>query len=375
MEHVDRSGGTVGGGVKADRAWRAVREAKALVVRAPNWIGDAVMATPTLFALRAGCPDASITVLAKPLIAEALTHHPAVDEIMLDEIPGRHAGPSGRLRLAAEIRARRFDAALLLTNSFGSACVMALARVPCRIGYRTDGRSMWLTVPVPKPSRARVQHLTAYYLELLAPWHLVGCSTDVRLRVTEDERARAGRRLEEWGIGLDESIVGLNPGAAYGPAKRWPAERYAEVARRLALDGARVVLFGAVSERPLGDAIAAGLDPAPVNAMGRTTLREAMALLTWCRHLVTNDSGPMHLAAALGVPVTAIFGPTDPGVTGPVGEHAAVIRHPVDCAPCRYRECPIDHRCMTAVSAEEVYKSAISSSLIGKARKPRATHL
>ncbi len=354
--------------MKAGRARRAVREAKAIVVRAPNWIGDAVMATPTLSALRAGRPDAAITVLAKPLIAEALTHHPAVDEIMVDEIPGRHAGPAGRLRLAAEIRARRFDTALLLTNSFGSALVMALARVACRIGYRTDGRAMCLTVPIPRPSRVRVHHMTAYYLDLLAPWDLAGSPTDVRLRVTEAERAQAGRRLAEWGIGPAEPIVGINPGAAYGSSKRWPAERYAGVARRLTGDGARVVLFGAASERQLGDAIAAGLDPTPVNAMGRTTLREAMALLTWCGHLVTNDSGPMHLAAALGVPVTAIFGATDPRATGPVGAHAAVIQHPVDCAPCRYRECPIDHRCMTAVTEEEVYQSAISSQLIAHSK-------
>lgn len=332
-------------------AWRA------LVVRAPNWIGDAVMATPTLTALRAGCPRATITAWARPPVAEVLARHPALDDILVEERRGRHAGVIGRLRLAADVRRRGFDAALLLTNSFESALVAALAGVPRRIGYRTDGRALLLTVPLHAPPRARMPHMTAYYWDLLAPWNLVGDPLAVSLAVTDEERGAARARLSEWGVAPDETLVGMNPGAAYGSAKRWPAARFAEVARRLIQDGARVILFGSAGERALGDEIAAGLGTAAVNAMGRTTLREVMALLTWCRHLVTNDSGPMHVAAALGVPVTAVFGPTDPRITGPVGERVTVLRHSVECAPCRYRECPIDHACMTGVSPDEVVRS------------------
>lgn len=330
---------------------------RALLVRAPNWIGDAVMATPTLAALRAGLPGARITVLARSGVADVLVGHPAIDEVVIDEHRGAHAGWRGRLRLASEIRGRGFDAVLLLTNSFGSALVAALARVPVRLGYRTDGRGPLLTIALTCPPKP-MPHMTVYYLGLLAAWGLVGDPKTVSLAVTTAERDAARQRFTEWGIGSDDRVVGINPGAAYGSAKRWPPDRFAAVAARLVHDGAAVVALGAASERGLGETVVAGLGRRAVNAAGLTTVREAMALMTCCRHLVTNDSGPMHLAAALGVPVTAVFGPTDPGATSPVGERVAILQRPVDCAPCRYRDCPIDHRCMTAVSVDEVYQSA-----------------
>jgi heptosyltransferase-2 len=330
---------------------------RALLVRAPNWIGDAVMATPTLAALRAGLPGARITVLAQSAVADVLVGHPAIDEVVIDEHRGAHAGWRGRLRLASEIHGRGFDAVLILTNSFGSALVAALARVPVRLGYRTDGRGPLLTITRPRPPNP-MPHMTVYYLGLLAAWGLVGDPKAVSLAVTAAERDAARRRFAEWGIGSDDRVVGINPGAAYGSAKRWSPDRFAAVAARLVHDGAAVVAFGAASERGLGETVVAGLGRRAVNAAGLTTVREAMALMTCCRHLVTNDSGPMHLAAALGVPVTAVFGPTDPGATSPVGERVAILQRVVDCAPCRYRDCPIDHRCMTAVSVDEVYQSA-----------------
>jgi heptosyltransferase-2 len=330
---------------------------RALLVRAPNWIGDAVMATPTLAALRAGLPGVRITVLAQSAVAEALVGHPAIDEVVIDEHRGAHAGWRGRLRLASEIRGRGFDAVLLLTNSFGSALVAALARVPVRLGYRTDGRGPLLTIARTRPPKP-MPHMTVYYLGLVAAWGLVGDPKAVLLAVTAAERDAARRRLAEWGIGSDDRVVGISPGAAYGSAKCWPPDRFSSVAARLVHDGAAVVALGAASERGLGETVVAGLGRRAVNAAGLTTVREAMALMTCCRHLVTNDSGPMHLAAALGVPVTAVFGPTDPGATSPVGERVVILQRAVDCAPCRYRDCPIDHRCMTAVSVDEVYQSA-----------------
>lgn len=330
---------------------------RALLVRAPNWIGDAVMATPTLAALRAGLPGARITVLARSAVADVLVGHPAIDEVVIDEHRGAHAGWRGRLRLASEIRGRGFDAVLLLTNSFGSALVAALARVPVRLGYRTDGRGPLLTIARQRPPQP-MPHMTVYYLGLLAAWGLVGDPKAVSLAVTAAERDAARRRLAEWGIGSDDRVVGINPGAAYGSAKCWPPDRFAAVAARLVRDGAAVVALGAASERGLGETVVAGLGRRAVNAAGLTTVREAMVLMTCCRHVVTNDSGPMHLAAALGVPVTAVFGPTDPGATSPVGERVVILQRAVDCAPCRYRDCPIDHRCMSAVSVDEVYQSA-----------------
>lgn len=328
-----------------------------LLVRAPNWIGDAVMATPTLTALRAGLPGARIAVLARPVVAEVLAEHPAVDEMVLDDHRGAHKGLAGRWRLASAVRARGFDAALLLPNSFDAALVAALARVPTRVGYRTDARGPLLTVSLPSPARP-LPHMTAYYLALLSAWRLTGEAGAVSLAVTPAERDKARLRLSEWGVPSGDRVVAVNPGAAYGSAKRWPAERFAELGERLVRDGVFVVVLGAAGERALGDAIVARLGRRAVNAAGSTTIREAMAVLTWCRRLVTNDSGPMHVAAALGVPVTAIFGPTDPRATRPIGEQVSLVQHAVECAPCRYRDCPIDHPCMTAVSVEEVYESA-----------------
>jgi heptosyltransferase-2 len=328
-----------------------------LLVRAPNWIGDAVMATPSLAALRQGFPSARISVLGRSAVADVLAGQPAVDEVVVDDHRGTHSGVSGRLRLATEIRRRGFDTVLLLTNSFGSALVAALARVPTRVGYRTDGRGALLTVALAAPRRP-LPHMTIYYLGLLSPWGLSGDARAVSLAVTPTERDKARLRLAEWGATSTGRIVAINPGAAYGSAKRWPAERFAAVAKRLVRDGNFVIVLGAETERALGDAITAGLDARAANAAGLTTMREAMAILTWCRRLVTNDSGPMHVAAALGVPVTAIFGPTDPRATGPIGARVALLQRAVDCAPCRYRDCPIDHRCMTAVSVDEVYAAA-----------------
>ncbi len=329
---------------------------RTLLVRAPNWIGDAVMATPTLTALRAGFPRARIAVLAQPAVADLLAGHPAVDEGLVDDHRGAHKGPAGRWRLASEIRGRGFDAALLLPNSFDSALVAALARVPTRVGYRTDARGLLLTAALSPPARP-LPHMTSYYLGLLSAWGLTGDPRAVSLAVAPAERDKARLRLSEWGVRSADRVVAVNPGAAYGSAKRWPVERFAGLAERLVRDGAFVVVLGAAGERALGDAIVTRLGRRAVNAAGSTTMREAMAVLTCCRHLVTNDSGPMHVAAALGVPVTAIFGPTDPRATRPMGERVTILQHAVDCAPCRYRECPIDHRCMTAVSVDEVYKA------------------
>jgi heptosyltransferase-2 len=203
--------------------------------------------------------------------------------------------------------------------------------------------------------------MTSYYLGLLSAWGLTGDARGVSLAVTPAERDKARLRLSAWGMGSADRAVAVNPGAAYGSAKRWPAERFAGVAERLVRDGVFIIVLGAAGERALGDAIVARLGGRAVNAAGSTTIREAMAVLSWCRHLVTNDSGPMHVAAALGIPVTAIFGPTDPRATRPIGEHVTILQRAVECAPCRYRDCPIDHRCMIAVSVGEVYASAIGS--------------
>lgn len=315
------------------------------------------MATPTLTALRAGLPNTRITVLGRGGVTEVLTGHPAVDELITDDPRGRHRGATGRWRLASEIHRNGYDAALLLPNSFDSALVVALARVPTRVGYRTDGRGPLLTAALPRP-RPPFPHMARYYLDLLAPWGVTGDARAVSLFVTPAEREKARLQLSQWGVQSTDRVVALNPGAAYGSAKQWPAERYAAVAKRLVRDGARVIVLGASSERMLGDTVVSGLGGRAFNAAGLTTIRDVMAILTCCRRLVTNDSGPMHVAAALEVPVTAIFGPTDPRATSPIGTRIGLLQHPVDCAPCRYRHCPIDHRCMTAVSVDDVYAAA-----------------
>lgn len=322
---------------------------KRIIVRQTNWIGDAVMTTPAMGALRSSFPAAEIVVAANPPVAELFLHHPYCDRVLVFDKKGAHRGVRGVLRFSGELRKERFDLAILLQNAIEAALIAFLAGIPRRAGFRTDGRGWLLTHAVPVGDSERSLHHTRYYLKMLETLGIQGGEGGLRLACTEGELARA-REL----IG-DCMPVAINPGAAYGSAKRWYPERFAEVGNRLAEEfGARVVLTGGPGEKEIGRDIAAAMRVAPINLIGKTKVREMMAVLSLCRLVVTNDSGPMHVAAAFGVPIVAVFGPTDHTTTSPLAETCRIIRKEIDCAPCLLRQCPTDHRCMEAISASDV---------------------
>ena len=331
-----------------------------LLVRATNWLGDAVMTTPALAAVRAGFPDARIVLLARPIVAELFRHHPDVDEVMIYERPGRHEGALGRLRLAGELRRRRFDGALLLQNAFDAALIAFLGRIPERAGYPTDGRRILLTMPVPLTPGILERHEVEYYLCLLDGLGIPRpVPAALKLAVTGEEREAMARRLASFGIAQGAPIVAINPGATYGSAKRWYPDRFAAVADALSAEwSARVVVVGSAAEAPLAGEIEAATRNPLFNLAGRTTVRELMALLSLSSFLVTNDSGPMHIGAALGVPLVAIFGPTDWRRTSPWTDRARVVRVDVDCSPCMLRECDRGHECMLGVTPGMVVDAA-----------------
>ena len=348
--------------------WESVRKAsiKRLLVRGPNWIGDAVMSEPAMAALQELFPTTEITLLVKPTIAELLRGHPALHQVLVYEDPGRHAGITGKWTLAGALRRLQFDLAILFQNAFEAALLTFLAGIPRRYGYATDGRSFLLSDPITVPERTKTGHQVQYYMDLLRPLGSEGPAESPRLFLSSEEEQATDRRLAESGITESDLLLGLNPGSTYGGAKRWLPERFAETADRLIREqGAhsgrrvRVVIVGARGEEALGRAVADRMQIKPIQLSGRTTIRELMAVIKRCALFLTNDTGPMHIAAAFGVPVVALFGPTDSRTTSPFGNGHTIVRHPVECSPCLLRECPIDHRCMTRILVDEVYEAAV----------------
>jgi heptosyltransferase II len=317
-----------------------------LLVRAPNWVGDVVLALPALRDLRRNFPAARMTVLARPWVAGLYRAVPGIDAV--EESRGHAAD--------VELARGRFDTAVLLPNSFGTALVAWRAGISERWGFATDGRGPLLTRCCAVPDSVRGRSQVYYYRAMLEG---LGLATegppDGSLACPEAWSAEAAALLPGNG-----PWIGVNPGAFYGTAKRWPPERFAAAAERLARRvGGGVAIVGGPAERPLGEAIAAQLR-VPVRLLsGETTLGALVGVLKHLRLLLTNDSGPMHLAAALGTPLVAVFGSTDWTETAPAGGRSVLVREDVYCSPCLLRDCPIDHRCMTAVGVDRVVDAAL----------------
>jgi lipopolysaccharide heptosyltransferase II len=332
-----------------------------LLIRATNWVGDAIMAMPALRAVRTRFPDAEITILARPYVAAIYKDQQVCDNMMLvDDKSG----------LAHELRARKFDAALLLQNAFQAAWAVWREGIPERIGYARDGRSLLLTkaVPVPKPGEIPL-HEQYYYLELLrrAGWlDALPNESFIRLNVPEENRQRAAVYLLSAGANLGNLRIAIGAGASYGSAKCWPPDRFAEMANKFQTQfGADVILFGTSAEAPVSSAIAAAMRRPPIDLTGKTSIADLPALLSKCNLFIGNDSGAMHVAAAVGLPVVAVFGPTDPFGTSPVTPRCSIVQEKPYCSPCFLRRCPTDHRCMTRVTPDAVEAAArhwISSS-------------
>jgi lipopolysaccharide heptosyltransferase II len=324
-------------------------------VRSTNWLGDAVMSLPAIRTVRQVFPHAHLAVIARPSIGDLYARESAIDRV----IP--YTG--GRRDFAAGLRRERFDCAILLQNAFGAALIAFLARIPERIGYSRDGRGFLLTRAIPVPETGEIpRHERFYYLELLRRAGFIEafpkCDA-IRLDGIEKARSAGAARLQALGVG--DSVIGVSPGAAYGNAKRWLPDRFAESAAALCGRDGAVVVFGSSAERGLCDHVASRLDTLGVrarNLAGETSLAEFIDMAAACRLFLTNDSGAMHVANALGVPTVATFGATDDTTTGPTGPLASVVREHAECAPCLLRECPIDHRCMTRVTVDRVTAAA-----------------
>jgi heptosyltransferase II len=344
-----------------------------ILIRGTNWVGDAVMCVPAMREIRRIFPDAQISLLVRPWVRDVYSAVEFVDEILEYDKQGVHRGLWGFKKLIADLKSRQFDLAILLQNAFEAAFIAWRARIPRRIGYARDGRSILLTDACPIDPAVLRMHQVYYYLDMLS---VIGLPLQHRranhehipsiaIGVRDTDRQAAREMLRAKGIAEGEAIVGINPGAFYGKAKRWFADRYAEAADVLA-GQSRIVLFGSPTDRAIAEEVAACMKNPSVILAGQTTLGQLMGLLKECSLLITNDSGPMHLAAALDVPQLSLFGSTCEIATGPLSGQAVVIKHTVDCNPCFLRECPTDFRCMKGISVQEVVEAA--HSMLNKQR-------
>ena len=342
-----------------------VEQIERVVVRGVNWVGDAVMTIPALRELRRILPQAHITLATRSWAEGLFADADFLDDLLIYDRRPRDLRAVARQ--TREWQKRRFNLALLLQNAFEAALIASVARVPVRLGYATDGRRMLLTHALPLPGWRDERHEVFYYLNLVSELErlLYGQSTveerepEFALNISESRKAQAREFLLGEGVRPAAPLVALCPGSTNSRAKRWPAERYAALADRFASEaGANIILIGAPDEMEVSREVAKGMQHRPIMLTGSTSLAQAVAVLSLADVLITNDTGPAHISAALNRPTLVIFGPTDPRTTRPFPSVAEIVRHPPECAPCMLRDCPIDHRCMTAISADEVFQRA-----------------
>jgi heptosyltransferase-2 len=332
------------------------KDIKRILVKGTNWVGDTIISFPAVSALRQHFPKARISVLSKPRLAELWKAHPAVDEVMPYELPAGARRILGELRIGRLIRQRDIDLAVIFPRSFSSALMIFLGGVPHRIGYKSEGRGLLLTEGIACTSELLRRHRMYYYLHLIEALGRHPSPPLPSLSLDKAQERWAEALLADAGL-KSKVLIGLNPGATYGEAKCWPPERFAELGRRLIKDqGASILIFGSprLQEKALNATIARGIGEGCLDLTGETSLLQLAALLRCCRLLVTNDTGTMHVAAAVGTRVAAIFGPTDPRTTSPLGRGHVIIRGDASCSPCLRRVCPLDHRCMDLITVEEV---------------------
>lgn len=315
-----------------------------LVIRMPNWLGDLVMATPILRDVRQKYPKAHITAMCQSNVAPLLHANPHLDGVLAFS----HADKSQAIKA---LRKGRFDLGILLTNSLSSAWLFWRGGVKKRIGFISDGRRLLLNNPVPMPKERGQEHLVTTYKRLLSP-PLSDSSPE--LFVTPEEKEAV---LKKFCLSENSKIIGVNPGAAYGPAKCWLPDRFRAVTEKLLEDEQNTLLYvGDPASSGLIQEICRDLPSRVIDLSGKTTLRKLIALIERCDVFLTNDSGPMHIAAALKTPLVALFGSTNDVATGPY-KHGTVIHKHVHCSPCYLRTCPTDFICMKSIEVEEVHQA------------------
>jgi heptosyltransferase-2 len=326
-----------------------------IVIRAPNWIGDSILAVPAAYSLSKNFPQAQIWIAAKDWVKELFASHDFIKGVI--SLPDDDGFKNLKVSIR-KIKSFHFDIGVLLTNSFSSALLFYLGKIPERWGYNTDGRRVLLTRGVALKKGEECSHQLNYYLDLISGLGLKTFPPKISLPVTQEEKGKAKEMLLSLNVDLKKPLVILNPGASYGPSKRWHARNYAKLAILLQdRKKAEILITGSKDETGLVESISSFMTKKPLNLTGKTNLRLLAGLISIADLFITNDSGPMHIANALKIPVVAIFGPTNPSFTGPFQQPAAVIKKDVPCWPCSYRECPFDHRCMIKINAEEVFEA------------------
>lgn len=376
---------------------------KRILIRSTNWIGDAVMTTPAVHTIRKNFPDAEITMLAVPWVADIFRMSPDVDNIFLYDKKQLYQGKvKGPVKLAKDLKPFGFDMAFLLQNSFEAALITKMAGIPIRAGYKRDGRGLLLTHGVKIGGETKKKHHVHYYQDMLAALGLTPGENHLRLPLLESlEKKSEGfvdclklqnpishadlsqivitKGLPQIQAMNDERVdipvIGFNPGAAFGPAKQWPVTKFARLGALISEgygdSGCIIIVFGTDADSEAAAQIVHGSERSPYHVMdmtGKTSLMQAMALIKCCDAFVTNDSGLMHVAAGVGTPTIAIFGSTDHIATGPFSENAVILRREMDCSPCMQTHCPKNHlKCLESISAEDVYQDLakmLSNNLI-----------
>jgi heptosyltransferase-2 len=329
-----------------------------ILVRGVNWVGDTVLSYPTVEQLKTLFPKSHLAILIPSYLVDLWKTFPYVDEI----IPFQKKEGIGSiwedLNLSQSLKERNFDLAVILPRSFRSAFHIFLARIPIRIGYQSEGRSLFLTHGIRRTKEILKGHRIHYYRKLVEFLGETEGLPSPKIFLREEDRRWADGVLKDLGIPEGKLLIGINPGATFGLAKCWYPDRFGKLGKRLAEKWeARILLFGKEEERPIVDEILHYLGTDGIDLTGKTGLLQLAALLERCTLLVTNDTGTMHMAAAVGSPVAALFGSTPPLATGPWGEGHVVVRRDVPCSPCWKRICPKDHRCMDLITVDEVEKA------------------
>jgi len=341
-------------------------DVKKILVRAPNWIGDAVMSTPALECLKSFYPAASLVVLTKSRAVPIFENNPHASSVIEYDHQGTHSGLGGKFKLRGELRAAGFDMAVLFQNAFDAAFISYISGIPERVGYATDMRSGLLTRAIPVSEEIKKRHQVHYYINIVKALGGDCPSSTPKLYISEAETEWADGFISR--NGLEGSVMaGAAPGASYGPAKRWPAENFAEALARLASTHRLVpMVFGGPEDSGICREVSRRMRGKYLDLSGRVTLRQFMALVSRMSVFITNDSGPMHISAALGVPTVAIFGSTDPSLTGPLGADVRVVSNGSPCSPCFERTCKHKHYECLAIPSDVVVNAALELLAVSK---------
>ncbi len=336
-------------------------EVRRILIRATNWVGDVVMTMPALEAIRKNFPGSSITVIAKPWVMSLYENHPAVDKVIhFKKGRGYLADFFELIRVIGLIRRQTFDLAILFQNAIEAALLAYFGGVRFRVGYNTDGRGIFLTNRIIRSDEILKAHHIEYYLYILRAMGWEAINRDPTVHVSEEYVKKARMLLNSKRIKPEDFLIGFSPGAIFGEAKRWPVDRFAKIGNwAVERWNSKVLVMGSRKEKKICDLLSYSMNHSSFNLCGQTTLAEAIGFISQCDFFVTNDSGLMHIAAALGVPTLAIFGSTDPLATGPRGPKTRIVKHEIECAPCLKPVCPKDFRCMLSIEPEEVWKEMV----------------